>query len=231
MRLWQKPDTQLGFHFGVGVVGLVTVTPAFDAAPPQISCPADIVQSADLGKCTAAVTFSPTASDDCLVLNTACSSPSGTAFPIGTTPDTCTVVDQANQSSSCSFSVTTTVGNKCPQANGYWKNNPNLWAVNALNLGSVSYTKTQLIGVLNRSNTGDASVTLGKALISALLSQANGSNPVPICGVMADANAALDGCTVPCGIGPKTTRGQAMIGLANTLDMYNNDKLTPKCMP
>ena len=103
--------------------------------------------------------------------------------------------------------------------------------MNALNLGSVSYTKPQLIGVLNSSNTGDASVTLGKALLSALLNQANGSNPVPICGVMADANAALDGCTVPCGIGAKTTRVQAMINLANTLDIYNNRKLTPKCTP
>jgi hypothetical protein len=90
-------------HVGVGVVGLVTVTPLF-AAPPRITCPGNITKTPDPGKGTAAVTFTPTISDDCSV-TAKCSPPSGTAFPLGTTTDTCTATDQAEVSASCSFTV------------------------------------------------------------------------------------------------------------------------------
>jgi hypothetical protein len=49
--------------------------------------------------------------------------------------------------------------------------------------------------------------------------------------MIADANSALDGCTVPCKIGPKTTTGQRMVSDANTLDAYNNGLLTAGCTP
>jgi hypothetical protein len=215
-----------------GLVGLVTVTPVFDTTPPQITCPADINQPVDLGKCTAAPTFTPTISDDCSV-SAVCSPPSGSAFPIGTATDTCTATDQAGLTASCSFNVTVTAGNKCPLAQGYWKNHTSLWpvSVNSLTLGSVTYSKTQLLSILNTSSTGDASVVLAKSEIAALLNLANGSNPVPICGTIADANGALDGSTVPAKVGPKTVLGQRMVSDANALDMYNNGKLTTGCTP
>jgi hypothetical protein len=216
-----------------GVVGLVTVTPVFDTTPPTITCPADINQPVDLGKCTAAVTFlPPTISDDCSV-SAACTTPSGSAFPLGTTTDTCTATDQAGLTASCSFNVTVTAGNKCPLAQGYWKNHTSLWpvSVNSLTLGSVTYSKTQLLSILNTSSTGDASVVLAKSEIAALLNLANGSNPVPICGTIADADSALDGSTVPAKVGPKTVLGQRMINDSTTLDSYNNGKLTTGCTP
>jgi hypothetical protein len=213
-----------------GVVGLVTVTPHVDTTPPQISCPANITKAPDLGKCTAVATFTPQSSDACSV-SAVCSSPSGTAFTLGTTTDTCTATDQAGLTASCNFTVTVAAGNKCPQAQGYWKNHPDLWAVNALTLGSVVYTKAQLLSILTAPSTQDASLILAKSLIAALLSQANGSNPAPICGTLADANSALDGCTLPCGTSRASTVGQAMISDANTLDNYDNDALTPGCTP
>jgi hypothetical protein len=88
-----------------GVVGLVTVTPVVDTTPPQITCPANITTPQDPGTCTAVTTFSPTFSDDCSA-SVVCSPPSGTAFPLGATTDTCTVTDQAGLSASCSFTVT-----------------------------------------------------------------------------------------------------------------------------
>jgi hypothetical protein len=213
-----------------GVVGLVTVTPAVDTTPPQITCPANISKPVDLGKCTASPTFAPTISDNCSV-SAVCSPPSGSAFPIGTTTDTCTATDQAGLTASCSFNVTVTAGNKCPHAQGYWKSHSSLWPVSSLTLGSVTYNKTQLLSILNNSSTGDASVILARAEIAALLSLANGSNPVPICGTIADADGALDGSTVPAKIGPKTATGQRMISDANTLDNYDNGKLTTGCTP
>lgn len=217
-------------HNKEGVVGLVTVTPHFDTTPPNITCPANITTPVDLGKCTAAVHFMPTVSDNCAV-SAVCSPPSGAAFPLGTTTDTCTATDQAGLTARCSFNVTVTAGNTCPQAQGYWKNHTDLWAVNALTLGSVTYSQTELLSILNSSSSGDASVVLAKPLIAALLNLASGSNPVPICGTIADANSALDSCTLPCGTSTKSTVGQQMLSDASTLDAYNNGKLTTGCAP
>ncbi len=213
-----------------GVVGLVSVTPAFDTAPPLITCPTNITTPVDLGKCTAAVTFTPTVSDNCSV-SAVCSPPSGTEFPIGTATDTCTATDQAGLQASCSFSITTTAGNQCPLAQGYWKNHPGAWPVGSLTLGSVTYNTTQLVGILNSSSTRDASLILAKPLIAALLNLANGSNPVPVCNTIGDADSLLDGCTVGCSTGAKSSTGQAMISDADSLDLYNNGKLTAGCTP
>jgi hypothetical protein len=98
-------------------------------------------------------------------------------------------------------------------------------------LGSVTYNKTQLLSILNNSTIGDASVILAREEIATLLSLANGSNPTPICGTIADADSALDGSTVPAKVGPKTTRGQRMISDATALDSYNIGNLTTGCTP
>jgi hypothetical protein len=213
-----------------GVVGLVTVTPTVDTTPPEIACPANINTPPDLGHCTAAVTFTPTVSDNCAV-SAACSPPSGTAFGIGTTTDTCVATDQAGLPASCSFGVTVAAGHKCPQGMGYWRHYTNLWPVNSLTLGTTTYTAAQLNNILNTPTRGDASVILAQALIAALLNQANGSTPVGICGTMEDANAALGACTVPCGVASKSSLGQRMISDASTLDSYNSGRLTPICGP
>jgi hypothetical protein len=218
-------------HFDEGVVGLVTVTPTLDTTPPTITCPAAVTTPVDLGKCTATVIFpAPTASDDCLV-SSVCSPPSGSTFPLGTTTDTCTATDQAGQNATCSFPVTVTAGNKCPQAQGYWKSHPGLWPISTLTMGGVTYTKVQALAILNNSTMGDASVVLARTEIAALLNLANGSNPTPICATIADADGALNGLRVPAAIGPKTTLGQRMVKDSVTLDSYDNGKLTPGCMP
>src|SRR6266478_9371219 len=64
-------------HNEDGVVGLVTVTPHYDTTPPTITCPGNITTPVDLGKCTAAVTFTPMSSDNCAVNSVVCSNPSG----------------------------------------------------------------------------------------------------------------------------------------------------------
>jgi hypothetical protein len=98
-----------------------------------------------------------------------------------------------------------------------------------LTLGNVTYNKTQLLGILNNSTNGDASVILARAEIAVLLNLANGSNPIPICDTIADADAALGGCTVACKVGPNTVLGQRMVSDGNRLDSYNAGKLTPGC--
>ena len=79
-----------------------------DTTPPQITCPGNITKPQDPGACTAVTTFSPTFSDDCSP-SVVCAPPSGTAFPLGTTTDTCTVTEPSGLSASCSLTVTDTV--------------------------------------------------------------------------------------------------------------------------
>jgi hypothetical protein len=77
-----------------------------DCEPPKITCPNDIVTCNEPGKPFAVVTFTATATDNCGVATVVCAPPSGSTFPIGTTPVTCTATDTSGNPSTCSFTVT-----------------------------------------------------------------------------------------------------------------------------
>ena len=81
----------------------VTVT---DTVAPVISCPGDIAVSSDLGQCSAVVTFTVTAADNCSGITVTANPPSGSTFPKGTTTVTATATDAAGNTASCSFTVT-----------------------------------------------------------------------------------------------------------------------------
>ncbi|HVG22436.1 MAG TPA: HYR domain-containing protein, partial [Blastocatellia bacterium] len=79
-----------------------------DTQPPSISCPANVTQSTDSNQCSAVVTYpNATATDNCPGVGTpACSPPSGSTFPKGTTTVSCSVSDASGNSANCSFTVT-----------------------------------------------------------------------------------------------------------------------------
>lgn len=79
-----------------------------DTQPPSISCPSPITHGTDSNACTAVVTFTPTASDNCPLGPTpiACSPASGATFPKGVTTVACTATDASNNPAQCSFAVT-----------------------------------------------------------------------------------------------------------------------------
>jgi hypothetical protein len=82
----------------------VTVT---DMTAPTITCPANITKTTDANQCSAVVTFTATASDNCPGATTSCTPPSGTAFGKGVTTVNCQATDaNGNQSAMCSFTVT-----------------------------------------------------------------------------------------------------------------------------
>jgi subtilisin-like proprotein convertase family protein len=84
----------------------VTVT---DNQNPVVTCPANKSVIAPSGACSASVTFSAAAADNCPGVSAAnCSPPSGTAFPVGTTTVTCSATDASGNQGSCSFTVTVT---------------------------------------------------------------------------------------------------------------------------
>jgi hypothetical protein len=75
-----------------------------DMVAPTIACPAEQVLACTAGGAKAS--FTPTASDHCGGVITACSPASGTTFPVGTTATVCTAFDEAGNRASCSFGVT-----------------------------------------------------------------------------------------------------------------------------
>ena len=82
-----------------------------DIIPPVVTCPANSTIPTPAGSCTAVVTFSPTATDNCGGVITITSVPaSGSVFAMGTAPVTVTATDVCGNSSTCTFTVTVTDG-------------------------------------------------------------------------------------------------------------------------
>jgi hypothetical protein len=78
-----------------------------DVTAPVITCPANITVNATPGLCSAVVTFTVTATDNCTGAVTIVSVPaSGSVFPVGTTTVTSTATDVCGNSSNCTFTVT-----------------------------------------------------------------------------------------------------------------------------
>ena len=85
-----------------------------DTQPPSITCPANVTtvaaQTCPISN-TATVNFpAPTVSDNCPGVTSACTPPSGSILPVGTTTVTCTATDTSGNTATCSFTVTVLSG-------------------------------------------------------------------------------------------------------------------------
>ncbi|KUG08500.1 hypothetical protein ASU33_10080 [Solirubrum puertoriconensis] len=117
--------------------------------------------------------------------------------------------------------------NQCTYTQGYWKNHPNAWPVSSLTLGSVTYTKEQLLSILKTPVKGNGLVSLAHQLIAAKLNVANGTNPAAISTSINQADALIGNRNILNGgyLAPSATST-----LTDKLDAYNNGKLgTPHC--
>ena len=78
-----------------------------DAEDPIIVCPADMTIHLDPGACRATLSYEPiSATDNCGVVDTVMTPPSGSDFEIGTTTVTMTISDAVGNTSTCSYTVT-----------------------------------------------------------------------------------------------------------------------------
>jgi hypothetical protein len=77
-----------------------------DSVPPIIACLEDRIVATDPGQCSAVVTYTVTATDNCSAPAITCLPASGTSFPKGVTTVNCTATDAAGNQSRCSFRVT-----------------------------------------------------------------------------------------------------------------------------
>ena len=77
-----------------------------DNEAPVVTCPADIQIGTDTGTCSALVTYTATASDNCPGVSIAYSHASGSTFGIGTTPVNVVATAANGDTSQCHFHVT-----------------------------------------------------------------------------------------------------------------------------
>lgn len=91
----------------------ITVQDTRPPTNPTITCPQNItVEEETPGSGSAVVNYStPTGTGNCVTVS--CDPPSGSAFPVGSTPVTCTATDSSNNSVSCSFLINVTSSGGC----------------------------------------------------------------------------------------------------------------------
>jgi len=118
---------------------------------------------------------------------------------------------------------TTTGSNECTQ--GFWKNHPEAWPASCtpMLLGTVSYTKTQLLSIYNTPAAGNGLIFLAHQLITTKLNICNGSDASSISATVSAADALIGGLVVPP-IGGGFIAPSSASGLTATLDDYNNGK-------
>ena len=125
---------------------------------------------------------------------------------------------------------------QCPLRQGFWKNNPNLWPQTFLILGnpnntSHTYTRSELLALLNLSTKGDASLILAQQLIATKLNILNGTNAAPIAGAATQADSLFTSFPgkLPYRVGSATALGKSMVATSIILENYNAGLIAGSC--
>ena len=120
----------------------------------------------------------------------------------------------------------------CTLTQGYWKNKPGEWPTDNLTLGTVNYSKTQLIAILKTPVRGNGLVSLSHQLIAAKLNFANDASvPADVLAAFGLADGQIGALITPS-VGAGFLSPDATSALTSTLDTYNNGRATggpPHC--
>lgn len=114
----------------------------------------------------------------------------------------------------------------CTYTQGYWKNHPNAWPVNSLYLGTRSYTKDELLLILNSPVKGNGLISMAHQLITAKLNKAMGTNTTVIDSDIAAADAMIGSLVVPP-VGSGFLHPSTTSTLNDKLDAYNRGVIGP----
>ncbi len=88
--------------------------------------------------------------------------------------------------------------NECVRSQGYWKTHPEAWPVSSLRLGSIIYSKTQLLAIWNTPAAGNGLISLAHQLMAAKLNIIAGAIPPSIItGAISTADALIGTRIVP----------------------------------
>lgn len=111
---------------------------------------------------------------------------------------------------------------------GYWKNHPEKWPTDQIEIGNITYTKEEAIQILREASAKDATKMLAAQLIAAKLNRLNGASPyfyyfgkqINIDEIISDADAFLT--DHPIESNPQGEDRQTALHLKDMLDAYNN---------
>jgi hypothetical protein len=117
-------------------------------------------------------------------------------------------------------------GQNCTYTQGYWKNHSDVWPLQSLTLGAVSYNAPDLLQILNRPAQGNGLVTLAHQLIATKLNIANGADPTAVQQSVIDADNMVGGLIVPP-IGSGYLSPAQTSQLTDTLTQYNEGTIGP----
>ena len=112
--------------------------------------------------------------------------------------------------------------NNCVKSQGYWKTHPAQWPVGStpMLLGTVAYTQTQLLSILNKPAGGNGLIILCHQLIATKLNIANGADPALVSATVAAADALIGGLVCPP-VGAGTLLASSVESMSDTLDDWN----------
>jgi hypothetical protein len=124
------------------------------------------------------------------------------------------VVSSAPLAQNCTFTL------------GYWKNHPDQWPTTSLTLGTVAYSASELLAILNHPAGGNKLVILAHQLIAAKLNLLSGADPSAAAATIASADALIGGLICPP-IGSDSLPSSPATSYANLLDDFNNGIIGP----
>jgi len=120
----------------------------------------------------------------------------------------------------------------CTVSQGYWKRHPESWSrVASVTLGSVSYTRSQLLAIFGQPARGNGLVSLAHRLLAAKLNVLLGVVPPPeVDAAVREADALIGSNLVPP-IGGGTLDHCQVRSLIHTLSDFNSGTLGPGHCP
>lgn len=113
----------------------------------------------------------------------------------------------------------------CTVGGGFWKNNPDSWPVSDLVLGTTTYSRDQLYGLMTMPPEGDATLILARQLITAKLNISSGAESSAIDDAIAAADQWL--ALYPVGSNPTGEANDIGTSLAELLNEYNRGVVGP----
>lgn len=149
----------------------------------------------------------------------------------GNLTNTATVWAQLNETTYYyEASWTTKILHPCiyPHSKGYWKNHPDEWSMDWVEIGDANHTKDQAIDILDGANAKDATRMLAAQLIASILNRQSGNcscfdpcdEKIHIDDLIDEANSFLR--TYPLESDPREDARQEALRLKDLLDAYNN---------
>ena len=151
----------------------------------------------------------------------------------GNLTNTATVWAQLNETTIYSEACwTTKILHPCfyPYSKGYWKNHPEKWPVNWIEIGNINYSREEAIDILIGANAKDATRMLAAQLIAAKLNRLSGvSLNFHCCDKSVDIDKAIEDADeflmeYPVGSNPQNEKRENALQLKDLLDAYNNSE-------